>query len=206
MKIVWTSRRDVRQQQEKRNWNGELTKWVYFLLLVSLLLPACHLPLPPPPLLPVRPAIMLETVQVNETSDIISWQPPAEPNGQILHYNIRVYRVDWNGNQVLVDTVREVQATTFDFSARGLNAGTYNIQVGCPCELFNFKVQCGVMGKHERTSIFSYILPHSSSFWEVWLKVDCQRNSLVHAISLPWPLYKWSWGHNCFSSVKQWWI
>jgi len=110
---------------------------------------------------------MLETVQVNEASDIISWQPPTEPNGEILHYNIRICRVGENLTQELVETVREVQATTFDFSARGLNAGTYNIQVGCPCELFNFKVQCGVMGKHERTSIFSYILPHSSSFWEV---------------------------------------
>jgi len=120
------------------------------------MLPAHHLLLPPPPLLPVPPAIILETVQVNETSDIISWQPPAEPNEEILHYNIRIYRVHWNGNRELVDTVREVQATTFDFSTRGLNAGAYSIQVGRPCELSNFKVQCGVMCKNERTSIFSY--------------------------------------------------
>ena len=86
-------------------------------------LPARHLPLPPPPLLPVPPAITLETVQVNEISDIISWQPPSEPNGEILHYNIRM------------DTVSEVQETTFDFSTRGLNTGTCNIQVGRPCEL-----------------------------------------------------------------------
>ena len=99
---------------------------------------------------------MLETVQVNEASDNISWQPPAEPNGRILHYNIRIYRMDRNGNQELVDTVREVQATTFDFSTRGLSTGAYYIQVGRPCELSNFKVQCGVMCKHERTSIFSY--------------------------------------------------
>ena len=55
-----------------------------------ILLPACHLPLPPLPLLPMPPAI--STIQVNEASDIISWQPPAEPNGQILHYNICIYR------------------------------------------------------------------------------------------------------------------
>ena len=41
-----------------------------------------------------------------------------------------------NGNEELVDTVREVQGTTYDFSARGLTGGTYNIQVGCP-ELCN---------------------------------------------------------------------
>ena len=100
-------------------------------------LPARYLPLPPPPpLLSVPPAIMLETVQVNEISDIISWQPPSEPNGDILHYNIRIYHLDRGvGNQELVDTVSEVQETTFDFSTRGLNTGTYNIQVGCLCEL-----------------------------------------------------------------------
>jgi len=131
-------------------------------------LPARHLPLPPaPPLLSVPTSITLETVQVNEISDIISWQPPSEPNGDILHYNIHIYRLDKDGNQELVDTVRGVQGTTFDFSTRGLSVGTYNIQVGRPCELSNFKVQCGVMCKHERTSIFSYVLPHSSSFWEV---------------------------------------
>jgi len=89
-------------------------------------LPARHLPLPPSPLLPVPPAITLETVQVNEISDIISWQPPAEPNGEILHYNIRIY---------CLYTVSEVQETTFDFSTRGLNTGTCNIQVGHLCEL-----------------------------------------------------------------------
>ena len=95
-------------------------------------LPAHHLPLPPaPPLLSVPTSITLETVQVNEISDIISWQPPAEPNGEILHYNIRIYRVDRNLNQELVDIVSEVQATTFDFSTQGLSVGTYNIQVGC---------------------------------------------------------------------------
>ena len=84
---------------------------------------------------------MLESIQVNETSDIISWQPPAEPNGRILHYNIRIYRVDGDLNQVLVDTVNEVQGTTFDLSTRGLNTGTYNIQVGCLCELYDHVVQ-----------------------------------------------------------------
>ena len=119
--------------------------------IVSIVgLPARHLPLPPPPLLPVTPAITLETVQVNEISDIISWQPPSLPYGDILHYNIRIYRLDRDGNQELVDTVSEVQETMFDFSTRGLNAGTYNIQVGHRCELYNFKVQCGVMCKHER--------------------------------------------------------
>jgi len=98
----------------------------------------------------VPPAITREAVQINEVSDIISWQPPTEPNGQILHYNIHIYRVDRDGNQELVDTVRDVQETTFDFSTRGLNTGTYNIQVGCLYELSNFKVQRGVMCKHER--------------------------------------------------------
>jgi len=85
----------------------------------------------------VPPAITLEAIQVNEASDIISWRPPAEPNGEILHYNIRIYRVDGDLNEELVDTVSEVQATTFDFSTRGLSSGTYNIQVGCPYELYN---------------------------------------------------------------------
>ena len=101
-----------------------------------ILLPACHLPLPPLPLLPMPPAI--STIQVNEASDIISWQPPAEPNGQILHYNIRIYCVDGDLNRELVDTVSEVQATIFDFSTRGLSTATYSIQVGCPYELYNY--------------------------------------------------------------------
>ena len=84
---------------------------------------------PPPPPPPPPPTITPETVQVNEANDIITWQPPAEPNGQILHYNIRIYRVEANGNEELVDTVREVQGTTYDFSTRGLSGGTYNIQV-----------------------------------------------------------------------------
>ena len=117
---------------------GEAHKGSQHLIYITSLSPhpsSSFFPLAHLTLLPVPPAIMLETIQVNETSDIISWQPPAEPNGQILHYNIRIYRVDGDGNQVLVDIVRGVQGTTFDFSTRELNTGTYNIQVGCPCEL-----------------------------------------------------------------------
>ena len=45
--------------------------------------------------------------------------------------------MDESLNRELVDTVSEVQETTFDFSPRGLSTGTYNIQVGCPYELYN---------------------------------------------------------------------
>ena len=79
----------------------------------------------------VRNTIVKVANSFLQFSDIIAWQPPTEPNGKILHYNIRIYRVDGDGNEELVDTVREVQATTFDFSTRGLSSGTYNIQVGC---------------------------------------------------------------------------
>ena len=102
-------------------------------------LPPFSLPPPPPNFLshllpsspPVPPAITPESIQVNETNDIISWQPPAEPNGEILHYNIRIYRVGGDGNQVLVDTVTGVQGTSFNFSSQGLIIATYNIQVCC---------------------------------------------------------------------------
>ena len=78
---------------------------------------------------PVPPAITPESIQVSEASDIISWQPPAEPNGDILHYNIRISRVDAEENIEFVITVREVTGTTYNFSMLRLRPGTYNIQV-----------------------------------------------------------------------------
>jgi len=64
----------------------------------------------------VRNTIVKITNSCLQFSDIIAWQPPTEPNGEILHYNIRIYHVDGDGNEELLDTVSEVQATTFDFS------------------------------------------------------------------------------------------
>ena len=67
--------------------------------------------------------------QVDEFNDIITWQPPAEPNGVILYYNIRI---SWNrtGEEELVHVVTELTETRCNFSTLGLSTGTYMVQVG----------------------------------------------------------------------------
>ena len=66
----------------------------------------------------VPSAISSATVQVDEVGDIVTWQPPAQPNGVIQHYNIRISRV-----------VQGITERSYDLSALELRPGTYMIQV-----------------------------------------------------------------------------
>ena len=80
------------------------------------------------PLKTVVPSTILSTAfQVNEVDEIVTWQPPAQPNGMIRYYNIRISRADGTGKEFVVTGVTE---TTYDFSALGLSVGVYKIQVG----------------------------------------------------------------------------
>ena len=69
-------------------------------------------------------------IQVNEVNDIVTWQPPPEPNGVIQYYNIRISHDNGMGGEELVRVVTEVVETRYDFSTLGLSAGVYVIQVG----------------------------------------------------------------------------
>ena len=77
----------------------------------------------------VPSTIPVASVQVDEDSDIITWQPPAEPNGMIQHYNIRISQ-NGTGGEELVHVVPGVTETSYDLSTLGLRAGTYVVQVG----------------------------------------------------------------------------
>ena len=68
----------------------------------------------------------MASVQVDEVNDVVKWQPPAEPNGVIWYYNIRISR---NGTGFVREVTR-VNETSYDFSTLGLSAGTYGVQVG----------------------------------------------------------------------------
>ena len=72
----------------------------------------------------------MATVQVDDANDIVTWEPPAEPNGVIQYYSIRISRDNVMGGEELVQVVTEVMETRYDFSTLGLSAGTYMIQVG----------------------------------------------------------------------------
>ena len=74
-------------------------------------------------------AISSAEIQVDVTNDIITWEPPAEPNGVIQYYNIRISRDNGMGGEELVRVVTEVMETRYDFSTLGLSAGLYVIQV-----------------------------------------------------------------------------
>ena len=76
--------------------------------------------------LTVPSTIPMATVQVDEDNDIITWQPPAEPNGVIRYYNIRISQNETR----FVREVTRVTETNYDFSTLGLSAGTYGVQVG----------------------------------------------------------------------------
>ena len=74
------------------------------------------------------PSIILSTAfLVNEVDEIVMWQPPAEPNGIIQYYNIRISHVDGTGKEFVITGITE---TRYDFSALGLRMGFYVIQVG----------------------------------------------------------------------------
>ena len=75
-------------------------------------------------------AISPAVIKVNEVNDIITWEPPPEPNGVIQYYNIRISRGNGMGGEELVRVVTEVMETRYDFSTLGLSAGMYVIQVG----------------------------------------------------------------------------
>ena len=75
-------------------------------------------------------AISSAVIEVNEVNDTITWQPPAEPNGVILYYNIHISHDNGMGEEELVRVVTEVMETRYDFSTLGLSAGVYVIQVG----------------------------------------------------------------------------
>ena len=77
----------------------------------------------------VPSAISFAVIQVNGVNDIITWEPPAEPNGVIQYYNIRISRDNGMGEEELVRVIPEVMETRYDFSTLGLSAGVYVIQV-----------------------------------------------------------------------------
>ena len=87
---------------------GKLAHIIIFLLFFSL--PVLYTTVPS--------AISSATVQVDEVGDIVTWQPPPQPNGVIQNYNIRISRV-----------VQGVTERSYDFSTLELSAGTYMIQV-----------------------------------------------------------------------------
>ena len=74
-------------------------------------------------------AISPAVIQVNEDSDIVTWQPPAEPNGVIQYYNIRISHDNGTGGEELVRVVPGLMETRYDLSTLGLHAETYVIQV-----------------------------------------------------------------------------
>ena len=78
----------------------------------------------------VPSAILPAVIKVNEVNDIVTWEPPAEPNGVIQYYNILISRDNGLGGEDLVRVVTEVMETRYDFSTLGLSAGVYVIQVG----------------------------------------------------------------------------
>ena len=96
---------------------------------IRLIYTCCYIPSPTrlstAPDFAVPSTITMATVQINEINDVITWQPPAEPNGVILHYNIRISR---NGTGFVREVTR-VTETRYDFSTLGLSAGTYGVQV-----------------------------------------------------------------------------
>ena len=71
----------------------------------------------------------MATVQVDDANDIVTWEAPAEPNGVIQYYSIRISRDNVMGGEELVQVVTEVMETRYDFSTLGLSAGIYVIQV-----------------------------------------------------------------------------
>ena len=83
-------------------------------------------PLSPAPGFTVPSTITMASVQVNKVSAIVTWEPPAEPNGMIQYYNIRISQ---NG-AVVVREVTRVTETHYSFSTLGLSAGAYGVQVG----------------------------------------------------------------------------
>ena len=88
------------------------------------------LPWPSTTLLSAVPStIPMDEVQVDVTNNIITWQPPAEPNRIIRYYNIRISQNETGGER-LVRVVQGITGTRYDFSVLGLSAGTYMIQVG----------------------------------------------------------------------------
>ena len=77
----------------------------------------------------VPSTIPVDTIQV-EARNIITWEPPTEPNGVIRYYNIRISHHNGIVGEGSVQVVQGVTGTRYDFSVLGLNAGTYMIQVG----------------------------------------------------------------------------
>ena len=67
----------------------------------------------------------MTTVQVDEVNVIVTWQPPAEPNGKIQYYNIRISQNETG----FVSEVTIVTEPRYDLSMLGLSAGKYMIQV-----------------------------------------------------------------------------
>ena len=77
-------------------------------------------------LLPLSvPSTITMPVQVDEDNDIVIWQPPAEPNGKIQYYNIRISQNETG----FVRGVTRVTEARYDLSTLGLSAGKYMIQV-----------------------------------------------------------------------------
>ena len=106
---------------------------MYILLLHPLLSSSFFSSLSLAPHSVVPSAIPSAVIQVNEDNDIITWQPPTEPNGVIQYYNIRISRESGTGGEEVVRVVPELTETSYGFSTLGLSAGTYGVQVTLYC-------------------------------------------------------------------------
>ena len=92
----------------------------------------------------VPSTISYAAIQVNEVKDIVTWEPPPEPNGVIQYYNIRISHDNGTGREELVRMIPEVMETRYDFSTLRLSAGIYVIQASSlffiSCSSTNFSI------------------------------------------------------------------
>ena len=79
--------------------------------------------LPSLPLSTVSSVIDNSAIQVDEDSDVISWEPPTDPGGEILFYQILVTR---DGENV---RTAETTQNSLDVSDLDPDAGRYEVQV-----------------------------------------------------------------------------
>ena len=62
-------------------------------------------------------------IQVDEDSDVVSWDPPTNPDGEILFYQILITR---DGENV---RTAETTQNSLDVSSLDLDPGRYEVQV-----------------------------------------------------------------------------
>ena len=67
---------------------------------------------------------------MNIKDAVLSWDPPSEPNGVILYYEVRIYPEGSSGEAM----THKTNETSFDAnSIDGLEPGRYSVQVCVLC-------------------------------------------------------------------------